>query len=375
MHFEAWFDQDIKKPIETRFCDGLVFNQDNCSLLVGVRLYDNGEPVTQLQGLTCVCNVILPDASTLSFDGSIQGNAFSALLPQDCFAVQGTITVYLRAVEGTNENDENVTLLKATFTAEKSTTDTVIVPTGTVPDVDGIIAYLSSMSAAVTACQNATAGATGNFAASTETTLTAAYDHPKGSYFIYSGTLYIADADITAGDSIVIGTQNRLTAGQNCIAAPIGDQAYKKNVIPQAAANLLCSGITAYGCGLTASNSSPIVNTTTSAQDTSDFIPVTAGELLICGGFLRYWYYDSNQDAISGATGNLSNNTSYLIDGNTDIKKLTVPAGAAYIRCTYSKANIPNCFMYRPTPYEQKLAADITDIQLALVEIYEIIGG
>lgn len=141
-------------------------------------------------------------------------------------------------------------------------------------------------------------------------------------------------------------------SGAAADAAAVG----KKFALAQPYRNEISGGDVAYGAKLTSVNSTPIAD---ALYNTSDYIAVTGGETLICSTFTRYWFYDNSKTALD--TGNLNGKTTYLIDGNTDIKTLSVPSTAAYIRVSFATANAALAFVCHVAPYEQKLDADIAD--------------
>lgn len=82
------------------------------------------------------------------------------------------------------------------------------------------------------------------------------------------------------------------------------------------------------------------VLTYNSSYDTSDYIPVISGDLLVGRG-ARYCFYDSDKVFISGATGLLTDGTSI---GNS-MYYITVPGGASYIRISAERENNINQYI------------------------------
>ena len=100
MQFETWLKSDLKKPLSVIDLKGNFFTEDSGANLVGVELYDNGQPVTisgtitgyvirqdgamvpPITGTACACATCTPTcfgscnprtASKRSPDGSISG--------------------------------------------------------------------------------------------------------------------------------------------------------------------------------------------------------------------------------------------------------------------------------------------------------------
>lgn len=122
MTTERWFEQDIAQPIVVQHCEGVVFTADNNGNIIGVKLYKDGT-VFNPSG-TATCNVIRPDGVTVSFDGTVSGNAISATLPVTALAVPGVIGVVLQSISGSVVT----TVFKGQFTCELTTTETVVAP-------------------------------------------------------------------------------------------------------------------------------------------------------------------------------------------------------------------------------------------------------
>ena len=153
--FEYWYDQDMTKPIGTRYTDALAFSSDALNPTVGVRLTNAGEAVTVTGDVACT--VIRQDGGTVTFTGAKSGNAVSAALPGACFAVPGQIAVMLQIVDG----DTKVTVLRAVYNVTASTTATPIDPGSAVPDLAELLAKIEDCEDATAAAVAATADAEG----------------------------------------------------------------------------------------------------------------------------------------------------------------------------------------------------------------------
>lgn len=146
------FTQDITQKVETRHGGGLVFNGNNGSMTLGVRLYDGGEPLAPSGAVTG--QVIRADGQTaLTEAGTIEGNLVSVTLNQSCFAVEGQIVASISVTDG----GVKTTVLRAAFTVALTSSGPVIDPGQVVPDVEDIVAQYDEMQR-VTAEAEAAAG-------------------------------------------------------------------------------------------------------------------------------------------------------------------------------------------------------------------------
>ena len=69
---ESWFECDLKKAVQVQAINGNVFSMDNQGNLVGIKVYDDGEPVTLSGSVTGYC--ILADGTTVSVAGTREEN-------------------------------------------------------------------------------------------------------------------------------------------------------------------------------------------------------------------------------------------------------------------------------------------------------------
>lgn len=92
--FEYWMEADLERLPAVEQIRGRVFSADSGANLIGVRVVDDGEPVT-LSG-TVKANIVKPDGSTITVTGSKSGNAAYVVLPEGAYTVPGRIGVYLR---------------------------------------------------------------------------------------------------------------------------------------------------------------------------------------------------------------------------------------------------------------------------------------
>ena len=139
---ETWFDQDLKQPVKVRFVDGNVFSADSYGNLVGVNVFDNGEPAT-LSG-TVSANVIRPDGSTVGCSGAMSSNRAYTVLPPSAYAVPGLISIIIKLTTDVSGTTVITTLCAVTAVCYRSTTDTVVDPGTIIPSVQALIDQINS---------------------------------------------------------------------------------------------------------------------------------------------------------------------------------------------------------------------------------------
>ena len=125
---------------------------------------------------------------------------------------------------------------------------------------------------------------------------------------------------------------------------------YEMHALSQAAldgGNMWHYGTVKYGKAL---NSITGVEVTNADYNTTDYLPVAAGELLYMNGGGRFWFYDSTKAAMT--TGNV--NSLPPLSGGSSVKGITVPAGAAYFRvcADFTVWSMSTIYVRKASPYE-----------------------
>lgn len=190
---ETWLDCDLKKIIRVHEIKGNVFTQDHLGNLIGVRVYDNGEPVTLAGSVNGYC--ILADGSTVPVDGDrdTSGNRAWIILPQSAYAVPGTIRITIKLTETDGDDvDHIVTLASLVGTVTRSKTDNMVTPSSQV-----ITDWSQEISAEMQEVSDAAAAVAGNFATAYSTTKT----YSVGEYVTYNGALYRCTTAVTTAGS------------------------------------------------------------------------------------------------------------------------------------------------------------------------------
>lgn len=185
---ESWFNQDLKEPVKVRYLDGNVFSQDNNGNLIGVYVFDNGEPAT-LSG-SVSASIIRSDGGTVAAVGTLSGNQVSVILPQSAYAIPGVISVVIKLTSGSDVT----TLCAVVGNVYTSSTDTVIDPGTIIPSVETLIAAIDAAVASIPADYS-----------SLWTSLAPAYStsgtYAVGDYVTYNGGLYRCVSAISSGES------------------------------------------------------------------------------------------------------------------------------------------------------------------------------
>ena len=185
---ESWFNQDLKEPVKVRYLDGNIFSADNSGNLVGVNVFDDGEPAS-LSG-SVSASVIRADGNTVAVTGTLSGNQASVVLPQAAYAVPGVISIVIKLTSGT----DITTLCAVVANVYMSTTDNVVDPGTIIPSVETLISAIEAAVASIPADYS-----------SLWTSLAPAYStsgtYAVGDYVTYNGGLYRCVSAISSGES------------------------------------------------------------------------------------------------------------------------------------------------------------------------------
>ena len=114
---ETWFNQDLQEPVQVQYFDGNVFSQDNLGNLIGVHVFDDGEPAV-LSG-TVSGNVIRADGGTVAVTGTLTGNDCYIILPAAAYAIPGPISIIIKLSGGSS----TTTLCAVVANVYQSSTD------------------------------------------------------------------------------------------------------------------------------------------------------------------------------------------------------------------------------------------------------------
>ena len=175
---ESWYNQDLTNPVQVQYIHGNVFSLDNGGNLIGVNVFDSGEPAT-LSG-TVSASVIRSDGGTVAVAGTLSGNQCYVVLPQAAYAVPGVVSIVIKLTSGATVT----TLCAVVANVYRSSTDTVVDPGTIIPDISALIASIEAAVSSIPADYS-----------SLWTSLAPTFDSTKnyvaGKYVTYDGGLYL----------------------------------------------------------------------------------------------------------------------------------------------------------------------------------------
>lgn len=116
---------------------------DDDGNVYGVRCYRDGESVS-LSGYSVNGYFIRADGQTVIMSGTVSGNRAYVTLPKSCYAIEGNFTLAIKVIGG----GTTVCMRIVDGTVMNTTTDAVIDPGGTVPDIDALMAVIERAEAA-----------------------------------------------------------------------------------------------------------------------------------------------------------------------------------------------------------------------------------
>lgn len=152
--FKLIRDVDLAKGIKTIPLGTFVFEGDNNSLVVGSRVFNDGEPEA-ISG-SVIGKVIRPDGGTVDYDGGKTGNIATITLTEAAFAYPGQLGITIKVVSG----EDKITVGSYTVDAKRTDTGTEIDPGSVVPGVDDVIALIGEMEEALEDATTAAEAAT-----------------------------------------------------------------------------------------------------------------------------------------------------------------------------------------------------------------------
>lgn len=145
MVIETWLKCDLKSMVHVRRLEGNIFSQDNLGNLIGVKIYENGEPAEVEGGVTGY--VIRNDGETVLVTGELEENRASIILPASAYAIVGPVSIVIKV--GTT------TVGACTGYVYRSSTDSWIDPGHVVPSIDELLAEIANMRIATAAANTA----------------------------------------------------------------------------------------------------------------------------------------------------------------------------------------------------------------------------
>lgn len=171
---QTWFSQDLQKAVKVNYIDGNLFTHNGNGNSIGVRVYDDGEPVT-LTG-TVSGYVITSDGSTVPCVGARSGNEATITIPPAAYQPGNAfITIFL------TDGSTVTTLCAAQTTVLQARTGSQVSPGSVVTD------WTQTINAAMQSVEDATENL-GGIIATPYASLT--YPVPLGKYTYYNSNLY-----------------------------------------------------------------------------------------------------------------------------------------------------------------------------------------
>lgn len=142
---ETWYTQDLEQPVKVHYLDGNVFSQDNQGNVIGVEVFNNGNPA-ELTG-SVSASIIRSDGGTVAATGALSNNKVSVTLPAAAYAVPGVISIVLKLTSGAVV----VTLLALVATVYASSTDAAVDPGTIIPSIADLIDAIEAAVASIPA--------------------------------------------------------------------------------------------------------------------------------------------------------------------------------------------------------------------------------
>ena len=174
---ETWYTQDIHGSVKVHYLDGNVFSQDNHGNIVGVVVFDNGEPAT-ISG-TVSAHVVRSDGATVAIEGFRSGNIAYVSLPASAYAIPGVISIVIKLTT----SGVITTLCAVVANVYQSSTSETVDPGTIIPSIETLIAEIATAIASIPADYS-----------SLWTKLAPAFSTDKnyvaGQYVTYDGGLY-----------------------------------------------------------------------------------------------------------------------------------------------------------------------------------------
>lgn len=269
---ETWYKQDLQKPVAVRVLTGNLFSMDNQGNLIGVEVFDDGEPAT-LSG-TVSGNVIRPDGGTVAVSGTLSGNKASIVLPQAAYYVPGLITITIKLTS----SSVITTLAALTAVVYRTSTDVAVDPGTIISDINTLIAEIEAAVATIPADYSSLWATI----APAYTSLT--FPVSKGQYCTNNGHMYRAKQDIATSETFTSSHWEVCNVGVelfNQIGA--GNQAISEL---KSALNLVADGDHIYGFvqGARSQTTPTVVNANSARVTTDEAIFLRKNDLLSVTG-------------------------------------------------------------------------------------------
>ena len=142
---ESWFNQDLCEAVKVRYLDGNVFSADNAGNLIGVHVFDNGEPASLSGSISG--SVIRSDGGMVAIEGVLSNNDAYVVLPQAAYAIPGPISIIIKITSGT----DITTLCAVVANVYTASTDVPVDPGQIIPSIEELIEAIEAAVATIPA--------------------------------------------------------------------------------------------------------------------------------------------------------------------------------------------------------------------------------
>lgn len=196
---QTWYNQDLQKAVKVNHIDGNLFSHNGNGNSIGVRVYNDGEPVT-LTG-TVSGYVITSDGSTVPCTGARSGNEATITIPPAAYQPGNAfITIFL------TDGSTVTTLCAAQTTVLQARTGSQVSPGSVVTD------WTQTINAAMQSVEDA-AENLGGIIATPYASLT--YPVPLGKYTYYNNGLYRCISPISASEEFTAAHWTQVKLGDD----------------------------------------------------------------------------------------------------------------------------------------------------------------
>lgn len=159
---------DLRQGVRMHRIGRLFAQNDKMAHRFDITILDDGV-AADLTGLSTSAYFIRPDDGVVTVQGTISGNVVSVVLPSACYEVPGHFSMIIKIHSGQVTSASNITaVFWGDGTITRTETNIVIDPAHVVPNLDELLAQISTINAATTAAN--TAASSANTAASSANT-------------------------------------------------------------------------------------------------------------------------------------------------------------------------------------------------------------
>lgn len=137
--FEKWLKNDLKKPVTVERLGGNIFSRDIGANRIGVIITDDGAEASITGDVTGY--VIRADGETVIVSGTLDGNRASIILPAECYAIVGIISIVIKV--------GSTTVGACTGHVYQTSTDAIVDPGQVIPSVEELLEKISILNSEI----------------------------------------------------------------------------------------------------------------------------------------------------------------------------------------------------------------------------------